>query len=97
MINNLYINLNVDLRFSNNMISVFVFFPDRIIPIAFFNVPGSIHDSETAHWGWIYYKLDDVHRSTGGKSTVDYAFRKVNHPFLAKSLHNILVSSAPTT
>ncbi len=31
--------------------NVFVFVPDGTIPIAFFNVPGCVHDSQVAKWG----------------------------------------------
>ena len=39
---------------------VFVFCPDGTIPIAFFNVPGSVHDSQVAHWGRVYDELGAV-------------------------------------
>jgi hypothetical protein len=77
--------------------SVFVFCPKRTIPIAFVNVPGAVHDSQIAHWGKIYDKLDEVYKTTGGKCTVDSAFAKVNCPILIKSSQDILVSSAQTT
>ncbi len=38
--------------------NVFVFVPDGTIPIAFFNVPGSVNDSQVAKWGGIYEKLE---------------------------------------
>ncbi len=34
--------------------SVFCFCPDGTIPIAFFNLPGSVHDSQVAEYGNIY-------------------------------------------
>jgi hypothetical protein len=77
--------------------SVFVFCPNRTIPIAFFNVPSAVHDSQIAHWGKIYDKLDEVYKVTGGKCTVDSAFAKVNRSFLIKSSQDILISSAQTT
>ena len=76
--------------------SVFVFCPDGTIPIAFFNVPGSVHDSQVAHWGRVYDKLEAVYDETGGKCTVDSAFGKVNRPFLIKSSQDCLVSTMPT-
>jgi len=76
--------------------SVFVFCPDGTISIAFFNVPGAVHDSQVAHWGRIYDKLERVYNETGGKCTVDSAFGKVNRPFLIKSSQDVLVSSALT-
>ncbi len=60
------------------MTSVFVSCPDRTILIAFFNVPGSVHDSQVAYWGRVYDKLGAVYDETGGKYTVDSAFGKVN-------------------
>ncbi len=77
--------------------SVLVFCPDRTISIAFFNVPGAVHDSQIAHWGKIYNKLDEVYKAMGGKCKVDSAFAKVNCPFLIKSSQDILVSSTQTT
>ncbi len=79
------------------MTSVFVFCPDGTIPIAFFNVPGAVHDSHIAHWGKIYVKLDEVYKAMGGKCIVDSAFAKMNRPFLIKYSEDILVSSAQTT
>jgi hypothetical protein len=76
--------------------SVFVFCPDGTIPIAFFNVPGSVHDSQVACWGRIYEKLGTVYQETGGKCMVDFAFGKVNRPFLIKSSQDYFVSSAPS-
>jgi len=76
--------------------SVFVFCPDGTIPIAFFNVPGSVHDSQVTHWGRVYDKLGAVYNKTGGKCTVDSAFEKVNQPFIIKSSHDYLVSTMPT-
>jgi hypothetical protein len=41
--------------------SIFVFCPDGTIPIAFFNVPGSVHNSQVAPWGRAYDKLGAVY------------------------------------
>jgi len=76
--------------------SVFCFCLDGTIPIAFFNVPGSVHDSQVADWGDIYLKLEAVYRSMGGKCTVDSAFGQVEREFLIKSSQDDLVSSATT-
>ena len=72
------------------------FCPDGTIPIAFFNIPGSVHDSQVAHWGRVYDKLGAMYDETDGKCTVDSAFGKVNQPFLIKSSHDYLVSTMPT-
>ncbi len=47
--------------------SVFCFCPDGTIPIAFFNVPGSVHVSQFAELGRIYQKLEQVYERMGGK------------------------------
>jgi DDE superfamily endonuclease len=65
--------------------AVLVFCPDGSIPIACFNVPGSIHDSCIADWGNIYKKLEGVYKRVEGKCTVDSAFSKKRFPFLLKS------------
>ncbi len=41
--------------------SVFCFCPDGTIPIALFNVPGSVHDNQVAELGKIYQKLEQVY------------------------------------
>ncbi len=79
------------------MTSVFVFCPNGTILIAFFNIPGAVHDSQIAHRGNIYDKLGEVYKAMGGKCAVDSAFAKVNCPFLIKSSQDILISSAQTT
>jgi hypothetical protein len=76
--------------------SVFCFCPDGTIPIAFFNVPGSVHDSQVAELGKIYSKLEHVYETTGGKCCVDSAFCNMEMDFLLKSSQDLLVSSAPT-
>jgi hypothetical protein len=40
--------------------SVFCFCPCGTIPIAFFNVPGSVHDSQVAELGKIYLLIGSV-------------------------------------
>lgn len=64
---------------------VFCFCPDGTIPIACYNVPGSIHDSKIAEWGNIYEKLESVYQSTGAKCTADSAFSRARAPFIIKS------------
>jgi hypothetical protein len=90
-------NTDIQARYYNGwthghyVTSIFVFCPDGTIPITLFNVPGSVHDSQVAHWGRVYDKLGDVFDDTGGKCTVDSAFGKVNRPFLIKSSQDYLV------
>ena len=76
--------------------SVFCFCPDGTIPIAFFNVPGSVHDSQVAELGQIYRKLETVYEVTGGKCCVDSAFGNLERDYLLKSGQDLLGSSAPT-
>ncbi len=76
--------------------SVFCFCPDGTIPIAFFNVPGSVHDSQVAEFGNIYDKLERVFLSTGAKCTVDSAFGNMNRKYLYKLCQDHLGSSEPT-
>ena len=70
--------------------SVFCFCPDGTIPIAFFNVPGSVRDSQVAEFGNIYNKLEDVYLSTGAKCYVDLAFGNVTRNYLYKSCQDLL-------
>ncbi len=65
--------------------SVFCFCPDGTIPIAFMNVPGSMHDSTIADWGSIYNKLAQVYETTGAITCVDSAFCTWNQPYIIKS------------
>jgi hypothetical protein len=64
-------NSEIQERFYNGwthdhyVISVFCFCPNGTIPIAFFNVPGCVHDSQVAEFGKMYDKLEDVYRTTG--------------------------------
>jgi hypothetical protein len=76
--------------------NVFCFCPDGTIPIAFFNVPGSVHDSQVADWGNVYDKLEFVYQKTGGKCTVDSAFGRIQREFLIKSSPDSLVGSGRT-
>jgi hypothetical protein len=66
--------------------SVFCFCPDGTIPIAFFNVPGSVHDNQVAELGNIYQKLEQVYESTGGKCCMDSAFSNHKKDYLLKFL-----------
>ena len=76
--------------------SVFCFCPDGTIPIAFFNVPGSVHDSQVAEFGNIYNRLEEVYLSTGAKCCIDSAFGNVTREYLYKSCQDLLGSNAPT-
>jgi hypothetical protein len=64
--------------------SVFCFCLDGTIQIAFFNVPGSVHDSQVVEYGNIYGKLEDISCSTGAKCCINLAFGQVNREYLYK-------------
>ena len=95
-------NSDIQERFYNGwthdhyVTSVFCFCPDGTIPIAFFNVPGSVHDSQVAEMGKIYEKLEKIYIETGGKCCVDSAFGNMDRQYLYKSCQDMLGSSAPT-
>jgi hypothetical protein len=76
--------------------SVFCFCPHGTIPIAFFNVPGSVHESQVAELGKIYSKLEHVYKTTRGECCVDSAFGNMDRDYLLKLGQDILGSSAPT-
>jgi hypothetical protein len=58
--------------------SVLCFCPDGTIPIAYVNIPGTVHDSQIANYGDIYDKLEIVYQWDGGQCTIDSAFGNVN-------------------
>jgi hypothetical protein len=64
--------------------SVFCFCPNGTISIAFFNVPGCVHDSQVAEMGQIYRKLGEVYEKTGTKCCIDSTFRNVDREYLYK-------------
>jgi hypothetical protein len=68
--------------------NVLCFCPDGTIPIAFVNLPGSMHDSMVAELGGIYDELERAFQLTGGKCTIDSAFSSSTRPFLLKSSQN---------
>ena len=65
--------------------SVLVFCPDGTIPIAYFNCPGSMHDSQVAEWGNIYLKLEDIYNKYGGLVACNSAFKCKDMSYLIKS------------
>jgi hypothetical protein len=76
--------------------SVFCFCPNGAIPISFFNVPGSLHDSsQAADFGNIYSKLEGVYVLYGAKYCVDLAFGNMSRRYLHKSCQDYLGSDAP--
>jgi hypothetical protein len=70
--------------------SVMCFFPDGMIHLVFFNIPGTIHDSQVADYGDMYDKLELVYLRDGAKCTVDSAFGNVSRDFLIKSLQELI-------
>jgi hypothetical protein len=80
----------------HHVTSVFCFCPNGTIPISFFNVPGSVHDSQVAEFGNIYNKLEGVYILYGAKCCVDSAFGNVTRGYLYKLCQDLLGSGAPT-
>jgi hypothetical protein len=77
--------------------SVFCFCPDETIPIALFNVPGLVHDSQVAEFGNIYEKLENVFfLLTGAKCCIDLAFGNMQRDHLYTSCQDVFGLSAPT-
>ncbi len=76
--------------------SVFCFCLDWTTPIAFFNVPGSVHNSRVAEYGNIYGKLEDIFLLTGAKCCIDSAFGNMNREYLYKLSQDLFGSLAPT-
>ena len=77
--------------------SVLCFCPDGTIRIAYFNCPGSFHDSRVAHLGGIYEKLRKVYDKNGGKATADSAFcSNDDYPFIIKSSPNPTLAEGET-
>jgi hypothetical protein len=63
--------------------------------VASYNHPGSMHDSEIAHWGDIYTKLDDQYERTGGKCVVDSAFCGIGRESIIKSVQDCHNTETP--
>ncbi len=76
--------------------SVFCFCPDGTIPIAYMNLPGSMHDSTIADMGGIYDKLKNLYETTGAITCVDSAFRMRNSPYIIKSSQDNRVGEGDT-
>jgi hypothetical protein len=76
--------------------SVFCFCPDGTIPIAYMNLPGSMHDSTIAEWGGIYDKLASLYETTGAITCVDSAFRMRNSPYIIKSSQENRIGNGDT-
>ena len=82
--------------YDHYVMSVVCLCPDGTIPIAFFNVPGCVHDSLVADYRDIYTKLEREYEKHGGKCTVDSAFGGVQRPYLIKLSQDNLFSDLPT-
>jgi hypothetical protein len=74
---------------------VFCFCPNGTIPIVFFNVPGSVHDSQVAKFGNISNKLEGLYLLYGPKYCVDLVFGNVSRGYFYKSCQDHLGSDAP--
>jgi hypothetical protein len=64
--------------------SIFCICLDGRIPIAFFNIPGLVHDCQVAEFGNIDGKLEDILWLTGARCCIYLAFGKINREYLYK-------------
>ena len=78
------------------IMSVFCFCSDGTILIAFFNVPGSVHNNQVAEFGNIHEKVENVFLLTGAKCCVNLAFGNMQMDYLYKLCQDIFGSLAPT-
>ncbi len=74
----------------------FLFLSWRNNSNCFFNVPGSVLDSQVLELGWIYHKLEHVYETTGGMCCINSAFGNVERNYLYKSSQDLLGYSVPT-
>ena len=75
----------------NHYISnLFLFSPAGQICAAYFNAPGTVHDSMMAQMSGIYSKIDEVYVRTGAQVVVDSAFSKNTRNSLIKSFANTI-------
>jgi len=65
--------------------NLFLFSPAGKICAAYFNAPGTTHDSTMARLGCIYDKIDTVYEATGYKVVVDSAFARSERVSMIKS------------
>ena len=65
-----------------------LFFPTGCICAAYFNAPGTVHDSTMAQMSGIYTKIDEVYICTGAQVVVDSALSKNTQNSLIKSFSN---------
>ena len=72
------------------MTSVICFCLDGTIPIVFCNIPGTVHNSQVADYGYIYDKLELVYLQDGAKCTVDSAFGNVSREFSINSSQELI-------
>eukprot|EP00527_Entomoneis_sp_CCMP2396_P004506 CAMPEP_0198147288 /NCGR_PEP_ID=MMETSP1443-20131203/34423_1 /TAXON_ID=186043 /ORGANISM="Entomoneis sp., Strain CCMP2396" /LENGTH=195 /DNA_ID=CAMNT_0043811541 /DNA_START=489 /DNA_END=1073 /DNA_ORIENTATION=- len=68
--------------------NLFLFSPIGRIHAAYFNAPGTVHDSAMAEMSGIYDKINTLYLQTGGKVVVDSAFGEKSRPSLIKSNQN---------
>ncbi len=76
--------------------SVFCFCLDGSIPIAFFNVPGLVHNSQVAEFENIHEKLENVLLLTWAKCCINLAFGNMRRDYLYKLCHDVFGSLALT-
>jgi hypothetical protein len=78
------------------LMPIFCVCPDGTIPIAFFNVPGSVSDNQVAEFRKIYVKLENVFLLTGAKCCINLAFSNMQRDYLYKSCQDVFGSLVAT-
>ncbi len=74
----------------------FVFTPDGAIHMAYFNIPGCIHDGQVAEWCNIYAKLEKIFDKYEGHCEVDSGFWNIEKDFKVKTTQDDLSSTKTT-
>ncbi len=74
----------------------FVITPDGRSPMAYFNIPGCVHDSQVAELGNSHAELEKFFDNYGVQCAVDSGFAKIAKDFMVKSTKDDLSSNKST-
>eukprot|EP00957_Ditylum_brightwellii_P154886 11788205-Ditylum_brightwellii.AAC.1 len=72
-------------KYDHYITNIFLFTPDGMIHAMVINMPGAMHDSMAAGYGFIYKKLTCLFDRCGAKAVVDSTFLLKRNGFLIKS------------
>ncbi len=73
--------------------NVFMFNPDRTIPMIYINILECVHDSQVTGWENIHAKLETMFNKYGVHCAVDTGFGKIAKAFMLKSVQDNLSSN----